>query len=543
MKSTITWIITVASMAIAAPVRAQQGAASVRPDAVIDLRTDDGASLVNGQWRYADARIVEVDHRTPGADLKPSGDPIRTRDISPRAAARDFDDAAFEAIPATSLEKRRGSGRLSFGWYRINVTIPPKVGAFDPAGATVMFEIVVDDYSEIYVNGKLPYVLGASGQGFVKGWNTPNRVVLTRDARPGEKFQIAIFAANGPLSDPPGNFIWVRSATLDFYSRERARVGKEVPTEIVRLDPAIDSIIPVGAKIEQLADGFGFTEGPVWVPAREGADGYLLFSDPNNNTIYRWSTDCAINVFRSHSGYTGTDISEYGQPGSNGLALDPQGRLSICEHGNRRVTRLENNGVITVLADKYEGKRLNSPNDLVYRSDGALFFTDPYFGLPKWLDDPRKELPYSGVFCLKDGRLKLVSTDLLGPNGIAFTPDEKQIYVCNWDTSKKVIMRYDVAADGSFSNGRVFFDMTSAPGEEALDGVKVDRAGNLFVSGPGGVWVISPGGKHLGTIKGPQLAANMAWDETGQSLYLTARTGVYHLRLKTALQTTSARER
>ena len=162
-----------------------------------------------------------------------------------------------------------------------------------------------------------------------------------------------------------------------------------------------------------------FTEGPVW--DREG--NYLLFSDPNNNLIYRWTPDGEVSVYRTHSGYTGTNIGEYGQPGSNGLTLDKQGRLTINEHGNRRVTRLEKNGVLTVLADRYEGKRLNSPNDLVYRSDGALYFTDQPFGLPKFFDDQRKELPYSGVFCLINGQLKLVSTDLSGPNGLAFSPD------------------------------------------------------------------------------------------------------------------------
>jgi gluconolactonase len=394
-------------------------------------------------------------------------------------------------------------------------------------GAATGAIAVVDEGGN--VNGKLPQVLGASGQGMVKGWNAPNRVMLTRNAKAGERFQIIVFAMNGPISAPPGNFIWVRSATLDFYSPQRARVGKEVPFEVERLDATIDSIIPRHARLEHLADGFGFTEGPVWVGSADGPDGHLLFSDPNNNTIYRWSTDGAISVFRSHSGYSGTNIGDFGQPGSNGLAVDPQGRLTICEHGNRRVTRLEKNGALTVLADRYDGKRLNSPNDLVYRSDGALFFTDPYFGLPRWLDDPNKELPFSGVYCLKEGQLKLVGTDLLGPNGIAFAPDEKSVYVTNWDEKKKVVMRYDVAQDGSFSNGTVWFDMTSAAGEEALDGVKVDRQGNVFVSGPGGIWVVSPAGKHLGTLRCPQLAANMAWGPDGNSLYLTARTGVYRL--------------
>ncbi len=519
-------------IAIAGLAQAQHGAEFVRPDAIVDLRTNEGAAMVNGQWRYADAQIIEVDHHAPGPDLKPSGAPTRAHDIMPKAGTADFDDSQWQKIAASSLEARRSNGRLSFSWYRINVTIPPKVGDFDPTGSTVYFEVAVDDYAEVWLDGKLPQVLGQSGGQLVRGWNAPNRVLLTRNAKPGQTFQLAVFAMNGPISDPPGNFIWIRSAAVDFYTAEHARVGKPVQTEIARLDPAMDQIIAPGTQIEQLADGFGFIEGPVWIPGSDGQDGYLLFSDPNNNTIYRWTTDGQINIFRTHSGYTGANIGEYHQPGSNGLAIDPQGRLTIDEHGNRRVTRLEKNGVLTVLADNYQGKRLNSPNDLVYRSDGALYFTDPPFGLPKVFDDSRKELSFSGVFCWSNGNLKLVSTDLTGPNGIAFSPDEKYLYVSNWDDHKKVIMRYEVASDGGLSNGMIFFDMTIAPGEEALDGLKVDRAGNVFVSGPGGVWVISSKSKHLGTIKGPQLPANFAWgDADGRTLYMTARTGLYRLRL------------
>jgi gluconolactonase len=290
----------------------------------------------------------------------------------------------------------------------------------------------------------------------VRGWNAPNRNILTRDAKPGQTFSIAICGINAPLSDPPATFIWAKSATLDFYKPGRENPGREVESNIFRVDPAIDSIIPATAKVEKIAEGFGFTEGPVWIPAADGNDGYLLFSDPNNNTIYRWSSDGIVSVYRTHSGYTGLNIGEYNQPGSNGLTLDPQGRLTIDEHGNRRVTRLEKNGVVTILADRFEGKRLNSPNDLVYRSDGTLYFTDPPFGLPRVFDDPRKELRFSGVFMWKDGQLKLAAKDLVAPNGLAFSPDEKHLYVDNWELDRKVILRYDVATEGSLSNGTAF---------------------------------------------------------------------------------------
>ena len=499
-----------------------------RPDAVINLATPEGARLVKGQWRYSDAKIVEVDFRGPGPDLRPSGSPIKTLDITPKAGAADFDDSRWEAIDPATLEARRSSGKLAFNWYRIRVTIPQRVGTFDPTGSTLVFEIVVDDYAEVWVDGKLPRVLGQAGGHLIKGFNAPNRVIVGRDVKPGQQIQLAVFGINGPLSDPPSNFIWVRSATLDFYRPRGDAPRGSAGGQVIRLDPALNAIVPAHAQIEKLAEGFQFTEGPVWV--REG--GYLLFSDPNNYTIYRWTPDGELSVFRTKSGYAGVDIGEYGQPGSNGLTLDREGRLTIAEHGNRRITRLEKNGVLTVLADRYEGKRLNSPNDLVYKSDGALYFTDPPFGLPKFFDDPRKELAYSGVFRYHDGRLQLVSKDLAGPNGLAFSPDEKYLYVTNWDVKKKVVMRYEVNADGTLSNGRVFFDMTGAPGDDALDGVKVDRRGNLYVSGPGGLWIISAGGKHLGTIRGPEHPHNLAWgDEDGRTLYLTAQTGLYRIRL------------
>ena len=531
-------IVTMAILAVApfgAAAQTTADAPAGRPVAIINLATDEGVRLVQGQWRYSDVKIVEVEHRAPGPDLRPSGPANRTYDITAHAGAADFDDSAWAPLPASQLEARKGNGRLSFNWYRTKVTIPDRVGSFDPTGSTVVFEIVIDDYAEVWVDGNLPIVLGQTGGPLVKGFNAPNRVVLSRDARPGQQFQLAVFGMNGPVSNPPGNFIWVRSATLDFYKPGQAGRTQEVRTEIIRQDAALDAIVPPLAKIEKLADGFLFTEGPIWIPRTATTEGYLLFSDPNANTIYRWSRDGQVSVFRTKSGYAGVDVGEYGQPGSNGLTLDREGRLTINEHGNRRVVRLEKTGALTILADRYQGKRLNSPNDLVYRSDGALYFTDPPFGLPKFADDPRKELPFSGVFCLINGELKLVGTDLAGPNGLAFSPDERYLYVSNWDPQKKVVMRYEARPDGSLVNGQVFFDMTSAPGEDALDGIKVDERGNLYVSGPGGLWIISPEGQHLGTLKGPEHPHNLAWgDDDGRTLYLAAQTGLYRIRLSVA---------
>jgi gluconolactonase len=512
-----------------------QDAPTGRPEAVIDLATEEGVKLVKGEWRYSDTRIIEVDFRAPGPDKQPTGAPIKTYDYTPHAGGADFDDSQWEVIKPTTLEERRATGRLAFNWYRIKLTIPDRIGDYDPTGSTVVFETALDDYAEVWVDGELARYLGQMGGSVVSGWNAPNRLIVGRNVKPGQQIQLAVFGANGPLSNPPTNFIWVRYAKLEFFKGEAGPLAitpSEVNVEIIKKDPAIDRIVGPNPKIFKLAEGFKFTEGPIWI--REG--GYLLFSDPNSNIIYKYTPNGNLSgkleVFRTPSGYSGADIAEYGQPGSNGLTLDGQGRLTINQHGHRRVVRLEKDGSETVLADKYEGKRLNSPNDLVYRSDGTLFFTDPPFGLPKFFDDPRKELPFSGVYSIYRGKLQLVSRDFTGPNGIAFSPDEKYLYVGNWDEKKKVVMRYEVNADGTLKGGQLFFDLTSAKGEDAIDGIKMDQAGNLYVSGPGGLWVISPEGKHLGTIIAPKHVHNMAWgDEDGKTLYLCARSGLYRMRL------------
>ena len=508
---------------------------SGRPDAAVDLATTEGAALVKGQWRYSDTRIVDVDFRAPGADLQPTGEPIKTYDVIPHAGRADFDDSGWPVIDATSLAARRSTGRLCFNWYRTSLTVPLRIGDFDPAGSTVVFEASLDDYAEVWVDGELPRRIGQRGGSVVNGWNASNRLVIARDVKPGRTIQLAIFGINGPLSAPPTNFIWMRRARLEFY-KESVKgpypvEAQEVNVDVLRIDPALDLIVPANPKIFKLAENFQFTEGPVWV--RDG--NYLLFSDPNANRIYKYTSEGELSVFKDHSGYDGADIAEYGQPGSNGLTLDPQGRLTIDEHGRRRVIRVEKGGATTVLADRFEGKRLNSPNDLVYRSDGALFFTDPPFGLPRFFEDPRKELSWSGVFSLVEGKLRLLAKDLTGPNGIAFSPDEKYLYVGDWDEKRKVVMRYAVAADGASSQGSVFFDMTSAPGEDAIDGIKVDQKGNLYVSGPGGLWILSPAGVHLGTILGPRHAHNFAWgDADGKTLYLCARSSLYRIKLGVA---------
>lgn len=520
------------------------------PHATLDLRTSASTAVVNGAWRFTEAHITEAEPAV-GPGTASADSPRKPSTIHPRVGTPEFDAAQWTTIKPEELEVRRTPGRLAFAWYRFDFTIPETIGSVPVTGSEVVFDVTVDDYAEVWVDGTLSSTVGQSGGPLIKGWNAPNRVIVARDAHPGQKIGIAVFAANGPLSDPPANYVWIRSAALDFYTKGATHSWVNSPTpvhtNITRLDPALDAIIAPGTQAELLASGFAFTEGPIWVPALPagktygggGRGGYLLFSDPNKNVIHRWDpTNGEVSIFRSHSGYYGaasTDlphIGTYHQPGSNGLTLDPQGRLTICEHANRRVTRLEPNGSITVLADRHDGHRLNSPNDLVYRSDGALYFTDPPFGLPKVYDDPTKELPFSGVFMVKNGQLRLAAKDLAAPNGLAFSPNEKYLYVDNWEEKKKVVLRYTVDADGGLSNPSVFFDMTSTPGEIALDGLKVDTAGNVYVSGPGGIWIISPTGVHLGTVSIPEQPANFAFGDTdGRTLYLAARTGVYRIRL------------
>ena len=496
-----------------------------RPDAVVDLQTDHGAGLVRAVWRYSDARVEETAFVELGLSEDPLGPgtvPNRTYEVVPHAETPGYDDSSWRVLRPEETTARLADGRVCFNWYRLSLTLPDRIGDTDVAGATVVFEVVVDDYAEVWVDGELPHALGDSGGPVVGGFNAPNRVVLTRDARPGDTFTIAVFGINGPISAAPSNYIWMRTASLELHANGGARLGSEAPLEV-----EVEGDGFAHCRLEQVAGGFEFTEGPLWSP-----EGALLFSSPNTNVIYRWdATTGAVTVFNAKSGYTGVDIGRFHQPGSNGLAFDPEGRLVMCQHGNRRVVRVNPHGDTTVLADSYEGKRLNSPNDLVFRSDGLLFFTDPPFGLPQTFDDPDKELAFSGVFRVDHGEVSLVTGELEGPNGLAFSPDERYLYVGNWDPERKVVMRYDVEAGGP---GEVLCDLTDAPGEDAIDGIKVDPEGRLYVCGPGGIWVLSPAGERLALLKLPEAPHNLAWgDADGRTLYITALTGVYRLRLIT----------
>ena len=310
---------------------------------------------------------------------------------------------------------------------------------------------------------------------------------------------------------------------------------------IERLDPALAAIVPGNAMIERVATGFKFIEGPYY--AREG---YLLFSDVQGNVIRKWTPQGGVVEFRRPAGYDGKDAAEGGFIGSNGITMDPQGGLIVCEHGNRRITRTGADGKVTVVVDKYAGKKLNSPNDVVFKSDGSMYFTDPPYGLAKEDADPAKELKFNGIFRLDPkGKLTLLNKDMTRPNGLAFSPDEKFLYVANSDPAKKIWMKFEVKPDGTLGAGTVFADVTAQTEDGGPDGMKVDQKGNIYATGPGGVWIFSAEGKHLGTIKPPEIPANVGWgkisetdamaamakDEPATALYMTARTGLYRIQL------------
>jgi gluconolactonase len=312
--------------------------------------------------------------------------------------------------------------------------------------------------------------------------------------------------------------------------------AKQKPPGIERLDPALDRLLAPDAKIEILAEGYEWAEGPIWV--KNGA--FLLFSDVLKNTVHRWKQGEGARPYLTPSGYTSSE-PRGGETGSNGLTLDHEGRLVLAQHGDRRVavmdaplTRPE--AKFTTLADKFEGARFNSPNDLVFKSNGDLYFTDPAYGMEKQWDDPKREMSYAGVFRRgKDGKVTLLTKDMTRPNGLAFSPDEKLLYVAQSDQDAAIWKVFNVQADGTIDAGRVFFDATTlGKTRKGLpDGMKIDVDGNIFATGPGGVLVFSPQGKHLGTIMTGQATSNCAFGDDGRTLYMTADSYVMRVKLKT----------
>lgn len=313
-----------------------------------------------------------------------------------------------------------------------------------------------------------------------------------------------------------------------------AEAASQNKGSIERLDPELDKIISPDAVVEVLADSFSWAEGPLWVPEKQ----MLLFSDIPPNKIYQWTEEKGIQLYLTPSGYTGEE-SRSGEPGANGLLLDKKGRLVLCQHGDRRMARMEAplekpEPVFSTLADSYQGKRLNSPNDAAYRSNGDLYFTDPPYGLEKIMEDPAKELPFQGVYRLDGkGQVHLLTKELSRPNGIAFSTDEKLLYVANSDPENPVWMVYEVQENGNLGNGKVFFDASSLGGTHSglPDGMKVSKNGTLFATGPGGVFIFNKEGRHLGTIMTGQPTANCAFNEDESMLFITANMYLMQVKL------------
>lgn len=333
------------------------------------------------------------------------------------------------------------------------------------------------------------------------------------------------------------NLVAGAAVALGMASPALAQNSVNFPTigEVVRADAGLDALIPADAKIQVLSSGFEWSEGPVWVPAAGNEPGYLLFSDIPRNSIMKWVEGQGVSLFLKPAGYTG-QIGYGNEPGSNGLLLDAKGQLVACEHGDRRLSVLTQGGGKRTLVDNYEGKRLNSPNDATFKSNGDLYFTDPPYGLPKGYDDPNRELDFCGVYRLsKDGKLTLLTKEMTRPNGIAFSPDEKTLYVAQSDPAAPIWKKFPVKDDGTLGAGELFYDATEnfkkkLPG--LPDGMDVDSKGNVFATGPGGVYVISPSGKLLGRITTGEATANCKLGgPNGDQLFMTA--DMYLCRIQT----------
>jgi len=315
---------------------------------------------------------------------------------------------------------------------------------------------------------------------------------------------------------------------------------------VVELDPTLDALVSPDARLELVKGGFGFTEGTTWV--QEGNSGYLLLSDIPANVIYKLTPGGAASIYLEKSGYGGPDLwrvgmeftngkdpsdprfEKFNMSGSNGLALDRQGRLVIATWAGRSIDRIEKSGKRTVLADRYDGRRFNGPNDVVVKSDGSIYFTDTFGGLRLRDKDPGIGLDIQGVYMIKDGKVTLLVKDLPNPNGLAFSPDESVLYANSG--RDRFVKRYEVKPDGTLGDGRMFLDISGEKAPGITDGMKVDTKGNLWTTGAGGVWIVSPEGRHLGTILTPELAANLAFgDADRKTLYIAARTSIYKIRV------------
>ncbi len=322
-------------------------------------------------------------------------------------------------------------------------------------------------------------------------------------------------ACGGPAAEPPA-------------PEPEPAVDASPVLEAAGTIDGLEGLVAPEATVEKVSEGFQFIEGPVWIGGAD--DGSLLFSDIPGDRVYEWSEREGSSVFLDPVFLP--ELETNGQGGSNGLTVDSEGRVVLSEHGNRRIARIEPDGTRITLADRYDGMRLNSPNDIVYHSSGAAFFTDPPYGLAS---PEAAELDWNGIYRLDaDGTLTLVADGQTRPNGIGLSPDEQTLYVANSDQEARIWMAYPVNDDLTLGEGRVLLDLTDSEDAGVPDGFAVDTVGNLWASGPGGIVVISPDGEHLGTLRPDEQPANAAFGNDGHTLYMTARTGLYRVRTEVA---------
>jgi gluconolactonase len=338
---------------------------------------------------------------------------------------------------------------------------------------------------------------------------------------------------------------WTTTALLVFFTLGACQQTEQQRSEVTgagnlnphveRFDPALDAIVPSEAAIEKVAEGFEFAEGPLWI----SMGGYLLLADNGLPVIHKWLPHSGVSAYINGADLDRTEPFVGGMPGAEALTLDPQGRLYVADDSHRRIAQVKDGKLVTI-ADRYGGRRLNSPNDLVFKSDGSMYFTDPTDGLERTDADPHRELDFAGVFRLAPvgdsanrsrPEPQLLTRALPHPNGIALSPDERFLYVSNADDVKKLWMRWELTPDGRLGRGGIFYDASRADGEGVPDGMKVDKRGNVFATGPGGLWIISPSGKPLGRIRFPQTPSNCAWGGDGKTLYVTAEHALYRVQL------------
>ena len=509
------------------------------PLASVDLMSAREAALVQATWRYSDARVTATRFLAPGANGQPGTQANDTQIVEPSAGRAEFDDSAWPVIATESLGERRGTGRVSFNWYRIELTVPERIGGFDPHRHD---RLVRDTPRRLRGNlgrrrnrprvrpdpaarwsraGTRPTALVAGARTCSPGQTDPARRV--RHERPDlqRADQLHLLSMRRSSSSPPAP------------PGPVAVPPHEVNVTVERLDPAIDAIVPANAKLFKLAEGFR-VHRRTGVGSRRQLPAVQRPEPQHHLPVHRRAA--SSRVFRDKSGYDAADIAEYGQPGSNGLTLDRAGRLTINEHGRHRVSRIERDGSVTVLAASYQGKRLNSPNDLVYRSDGSVYFTDPPFGLPKFDARPaqgaalQRRVPLAaerqGHAAAQESQgperhrvLAGREVPLRGQLGPA-RQDGHALSPCSRDGSHRCGRRRS-----SISRNRF-------PAKKRSTGSRSTCAGNVYLSAPGGVWIFNSAGKHLGTITAPKPVHNFAWGGAdGKTLYLCARSALYRIPL------------